>query len=161
MCNASSGPMINTTRVRAGWVWTYSTQASLSRPHEFPTPELFVRQWWRGRLHPCSFTCQGKGVPWLVTCSDLGPWTKKFVHREGGSQVYLLITGDSTGLSLRLNGRKSCTPVLPELVSYLSMRIDRAVITTQNITVLKTYSISKKRRYERKKMDKYTNKPVC
>ena len=42
LCNASSGPMINTTRVRAGWVWTYSTQASLSRPHEFPTPELFV-----------------------------------------------------------------------------------------------------------------------
>ena len=146
LCNASSGPMINTTRVRAGWVWTYSTQASLSRPHEFLTPELFVRQWWRGRLHPCSFTCQGKGVPWLVTCSDLGPWTKKFVHREGGSQVYLLITGDSTGLSLRLNGRKSCTSVLPELVSYLSMRIDRAVITSQNITVLKTYSIPKKRR---------------
>ena len=54
--------------------------------------------------------------------------TFKFVHREGGSQVYLLITGDSTGLSLRLNGRNSCTSVLPELVSYLSTRIDRAVI---------------------------------
>jgi len=161
LCNASSGPMINTTRVRAGWVWTYSTQASLSRPHEFPTPELFVGNDGGVGSILARLLAKGREYLWLVTCSDLGPWTKKFVHREGGSQVYLLITGDSTGLSLRLNGRKSCTSVLPELVSYLSMRIDRAVITTQNITVLKTYSISKKRRYERKKMDKYTNKPVC
>ena len=72
LCNASSGPMINTTRVRAGWVWTYSTQASLSRPHEFPTPELFVGN--DGGVGSVQARCQqGKGSPWLVTCSEAGP----------------------------------------------------------------------------------------
>ena len=38
------------------------------------------------------------------------------------------ITGSSMGLSLGLNGRNSCTSVLPELMGYLSMRVNRVVI---------------------------------
>ena len=76
-------------------------------------------------------------------------------HREGGSQVYLLITEGSTGFFLRLNGRNiSCISVLPELTSYLSDPIARAVIMTQNMTVLKTYSIPKAQRKSKKRKEK-------
>lgn len=73
LCNASSGPMINTTRVRAGRVWTYSTQASLCRPHEFPTPELFVGNDGGVGSILARLLAKGREYLWLVTCSDLGP----------------------------------------------------------------------------------------
>ena len=57
-------------------------------------------------------------------------WTnliKKFQRAWWRVWSWLLTTGCSWGLFTRLNGGTSCTSVLPELMSYLSMRFVRAV----------------------------------
>ena len=57
-------------------------------------------------------------------------WTnliKKFQRTWWRVWSWLWTTGCSWGLFTRLNGGTSCTSVLPELMSYLSMRFVRAV----------------------------------
>ena len=58
--------------------------------------------------------------------------TRKLTYREVSKPMMeglklAWITGSSMGVPLELNGRNSCTSVLPELMSYLSRQFDRAV----------------------------------
>ena len=59
--------------------------------------------------------------------------TRKLTYREVSKSMkeglkLAWITGSSMGVPLGLNGRNSCTSVLPELMGYLSTRVNRVVI---------------------------------